>query len=90
VHKKPFRTKEGGKWHFKACCWLPSHQIIDGSSSYTVTVSSTLLDIVFVKLFGQEEIIDPKFPLGIVGIHPILECDMAIQLPNQSFTVSIE
>jgi hypothetical protein len=36
-----------------------SHQVIDESTGYTVTVSSTLPNIVFIKLRRREEIIDP-------------------------------
>jgi hypothetical protein len=43
-----------------------SHQVIDESIGYTVIVSSTLPDIVFVKLLGWEEIIDPKLPLAFL------------------------
>ena len=66
------------------------HQVIDESTGYTVTISSILPDIVFVELLGREEIIDLELFLGIVGIHPILECNVVIQLPNQSFIVLIE
>ena len=50
-----------------------SHQVIDELIGYIVIVSSLLPDIVFVKLLGWEEIIDPELPLGIVEIHLILE-----------------
>jgi hypothetical protein len=67
-----------------------SHQVIDESTSYTIIVSSTLPNVVFVKLLGWKEIIESEVTLGIVGIHPILERNVTIQLPNQSFIVSIE
>jgi hypothetical protein len=37
-----------------------SHEVIDESTSYMVSVSSTLFNIDFVKLLRQEEIVDLK------------------------------
>lgn len=59
-----------------------SHEVIDESTSYMVSVSSTLFDIGFVKLLRQEEIVDLELPPNIVGIHHVLEHNVAIQLPN--------
>jgi hypothetical protein len=74
---------------------LPSNasscqQVIDELSCYSVLVSSAFSKIVFVKLLGREEILDLELPMGIVGIHPILEQDVLIQLPDWSFSVCIE
>jgi hypothetical protein len=66
------------------------HQVIDESSGYTILVSSTLLEIVFIKLFGHDQVLDLEFFLGIIGIHPILEWDIFLKLPKWSFIVSIE
>jgi hypothetical protein len=94
VHKKNSRPKEvaNGTLGHVVGYQLPNdttsnHQVIDESTGYTVTISSMLPDIVFVELLGREEIIDLELFLGIVGIHPILERNVAIQLPNQSFIV---
>jgi ATP-dependent exoDNAse (exonuclease V) alpha subunit len=66
------------------------HQVIDESSRYTVLISPTLPKIIFIKLLGHDQILDPKLLPSIVGIHPILERDVFIELPNRSFIVSIE
>jgi hypothetical protein len=58
------------------------HQVIDESFGYTILVSSTLLEIVFIKLLGHDQVLDLEFPLGIIGIHPILEWDVFVKLPN--------
>jgi len=52
---------------------IKHHQVIDETSRYIVFVSSTLPEIVFINLLGCDQILDPKFPLGIIGMHPILE-----------------
>ncbi len=36
------------------------HQVIDESFGYIVLVSSTLLEIVFIKLLGHDQVLDPK------------------------------
>ncbi len=66
------------------------HQVIDESFGNTILVSSKLLEIVFIKLLGHDQVLDLEFPLGIIGIHPILEQDVFVKLPNQSFIISIE
>jgi hypothetical protein len=48
------------------------------------------LEIVFIKLFGHDQVLNPELPPGIIGIHPILERDVFIELPNRSFTISIK
>jgi hypothetical protein len=58
------------------------HKVIDESSRYTILVSSTSPKIVFIKLLGHDQVLDLELPLGIVGIHPILEWDVFIKLPN--------
>jgi hypothetical protein len=50
-----------------------SHQVINESTGYTVTISSIPPNKAFAKMLGREEIIDPELPLGIVGIRPVLE-----------------
>jgi hypothetical protein len=74
---------------------LPSNasshqQVIDESLGYSVLVSSVLSEIFFVELLGREETLDLELPPRIVGIHPILEQDVLIRLPNWSFNVCIE
>jgi hypothetical protein len=58
------------------------HQVIDESFGNTILVSSKLLEIVFIKLLGHDQVLDLEFPLGIIGIHPILEQDVFVKLPN--------
>jgi hypothetical protein len=41
-------------------------------------------------LLGHDQILDLELPLGIIGMHPILEQDVFIKFPNQSFIISIE
>jgi hypothetical protein len=66
------------------------HQVIDESSGYTILVSSTLLEIVFIKLLGHDQVLDPEFLPSIIGNHPILEWDAFVKLPKWSFIVFIE
>ncbi len=66
------------------------HQVIDETFGYTILVSSMLLEIIFTKLLGHDQLLDHEPPFDIIGIHPILEWNVFIKLPNQSFTVSIE
>ncbi len=63
---------------------ITHHQYINESSRYIHT------EIVFMKLLGHDQALDHELPLDIIGIHPILERDVFIKLPNQSFTISIE
>jgi len=65
-------------------------QVVDENFGYIVLVSSTLLEIVFIKLHGHDQVLDPEFLPGIIGIHPILEWCVFIKLPNWSFIVYIE
>jgi hypothetical protein len=58
------------------------HQVIDESFGNTILVSSKLLEIVFIKLLGHDQVLDLEFPLGIIGIHLILEQDVFVKLPN--------
>jgi hypothetical protein len=58
------------------------HQVIDEIYGYTILVSSTLPKIIFIKLLGHDQVLDPKLSLGVIGIHPILEHDIFIKLPN--------
>jgi hypothetical protein len=41
-------------------------------------------------LLGHDQLLDHEPPLDIIGIHPILEWNVFIKLPNRSFIVSIE
>jgi hypothetical protein len=41
-------------------------------------------------LLGHDQVLNLELPLGIIGMHPILEWDVFIKFPNQSFTISIE
>jgi hypothetical protein len=49
-----------------------------------------LLEIFFIKLLSHDQVLVLEFFIGIIRIHPILEWDVSIKLPNWSFTVSIE
>jgi hypothetical protein len=49
------------------------HQVIDETYGYTILVSSTLPKITFINLLGDDQILDLELPLGIIGMHPILE-----------------
>ena len=58
-------------------------EFIDESINYMVTISLTLVDVVFVKLLERQNIVDAKLPLNTVGMHPnnstqIQEHDVAI------------
>jgi hypothetical protein len=66
------------------------HQVLDDIFGYSVLVCSTLPEIIFVKLLGKDTILDLELPPGIVDIHPILEQDVTINLPNRRFIISIE
>ena len=60
-----------------------------------VTISLTLVDVVFVKLLERQNIVDAKLPLNTVGMHPnnstqIQEHDVAIKLLNRSYMATIE
>jgi len=66
------------------------HQVINETYGYTILVSSTLPNIIFINLLGHDQILDLELPLGIISMHPILERDVFIKFPNQSFTISIE
>ncbi len=76
-------------------CQLPKiatthHQVIDETFGYIIFNSSMLPAIIFIKLFGHDQVLDYELPLDIIGIHPILEQHAFIKLPNQSFIVFIE
>jgi hypothetical protein len=68
---------------------ITHHQVIDESFGYTIFVSSTVPKVVFIRLLGHDQVLDLELLLDIIGIHPILERDVFIKLPNQSFNDSI-
>jgi len=64
---------------------ITHHQVIDESFGYTILVSSTLSEVIFVKLLGHDQVLNPELLPDIISIHPILERDVFIRLPNRSF-----
>jgi hypothetical protein len=66
------------------------HQVIDETFGYIVFASSMLLEIVFIKLLSHDQVLDFELPPNIIDIHPILDQDVFIKLPNRSFTAFIE